>query len=114
VSHSTYIRSRHYCNHETGAGNSELCASYKQGIKDPLTFKKNVLTEWTVYDSVWQYFSTPSHKRLTERDKCELLLKHVAKDELNLCHTAAEGASEEGLNVQSGSAASVHLKNSTG
>ena len=41
-----------------------LCASYKQGIKDPLTFQKNVMTEWTVYDSVWQYYSTPSNKRL--------------------------------------------------
>ena len=58
-----------------------LCASYKQGIKDPLTFHKNVMTEWTVYDSVWQYFSTPSNKRLTERDKCELLLKYVAKED---------------------------------
>ena len=49
---------------------------------DPLTFQKNVMTELTVYDSVWQYFSTPSNKRLTERDKCEWLLKHVAKEDL--------------------------------
>jgi hypothetical protein len=62
----------------------ELYASVEHAfkvLKDSLTFKKNVLTEWSVYDSVWQNYSTPSNKRLTERDKCESLLKHVAKHE---------------------------------
>ena len=59
----------------------ELYASAEHAVKDFMTFKKNVLTEWSVYDSLWQYFSTPSQKRMTERDKCETLLKHVAKYE---------------------------------
>jgi hypothetical protein len=83
----------------------ELCASAEHAVKDLMTFKKNILTEWSVYDSLWQYFSTPSQKRMTERDKCELLLKQHCQVRTNLCHTTAEGAPEEGLNVQSRSAA---------
>ena len=51
---------------------------YKQEIVDPLNFKKNVRTELAVYDSLFRYFSTPSDKRLTDRDNCEMLIKVVA------------------------------------
>ncbi len=50
---------------------------YSQSTNDLAKFKRGVLSEITVYDSLWRYFSEPSDKRDTDRDFCAALLKKV-------------------------------------
>ncbi len=51
---------------------------YSQSTHDLAKFKREVLSEITVYDSLWRYYSKPSDKREADRDFCEGLLKKVA------------------------------------
>ncbi len=51
---------------------------YFQSTHDIAKFKREVLSEITVYDSLWRHFSKPSDERDTDRDFCEALLKKVA------------------------------------
>ncbi len=52
---------------------------FPKSIQDPTRFKKEVHTELAVYNSLWRFFSKPSHKRETDRNFCEMLLKEVAQ-----------------------------------
>jgi hypothetical protein len=46
------------------------------------TFKKEFLAELAIYKNLWRFFSKPMDKMETERDFCEMLLKEVAKSDL--------------------------------
>ncbi len=50
---------------------------YSQSTNDLAKFKREVLSEITVYYSLWRYFSKPSDKRDTDSDFCEALLQKV-------------------------------------
>ena len=56
-----------------------LFQEYPQHLQDLSKFKRTVLAEIAIHESLWRYNSKPSDKKHTENDFCEMLLRSVAK-----------------------------------
>jgi hypothetical protein len=54
---------------------------YPQHLQDLSKFKRTVLAEIAIHESLWRYNSKPSHKKYTDHDFCEMLLRSVTKAE---------------------------------
>ncbi len=56
-----------------------LFQEYPQHLQDLSKFKRTVLAETAIHESLWRYNSKPSDKKYTVHDFCEMLLRSVAK-----------------------------------
>ncbi len=56
-----------------------LFQEYLQHLQDLSKFKRTVLAEIAIHESLWRYNSKPSDKKYTDDDFCEMFLRSVAK-----------------------------------
>ncbi len=56
-----------------------LFQEYPQHLQDLSKFRQTVIAEIVIHESLWRYNSKPSHKKHTDHDFCEMLLRSVAE-----------------------------------